>query len=264
MRILVLIKQVPMASDVSIDPLTGVIQRESGDAKLNPYDLFALETALRLAGDTQGETVVLTMGPPQAETAVREAFAMGVNEGYLLPDRAFAGSDVLATAYALSQAIGTLGRFDLIIGGKQTTDGDTAQVGPEVSEFLGIPCITSVIRIDGITAKALTLTYDTGTSNTTCTVALPALISVDKDINQPRLPSYRRMQATASQGVKRLTLKDLDDTNAAHYGLEGSATQVVRIFPPEHTTQFEIWEEAGAANHLYTLLKSEKFLQEMA
>ena len=135
MDIMVLIKQVPMSSDLGMDEETGVIKRESGDTKMNPYDLYALETAFRIREETGGTVSVLTMGPPQAEQVIREAFMMGADKGYLLTDPAFAGSDVLATSYALAQGIQTIRDFNLIICGKQTTDGDTAQVASECSEL---------------------------------------------------------------------------------------------------------------------------------
>jgi electron transfer flavoprotein beta subunit len=243
MTIVVLIKQVPLTSEVALDPKTGVIQRESGETKMNPYDLYALETALRIVQAHGGKTIALTMGPPQAETVVREAFAMGFDEGYLLTDRAFAGSDVLATSHALSQAIRTLGHVDLIITGKQTTDGDTGQVGAEVSEFLNIPCVAALMTVH---------------------VELPALIAVDKDIHQPRLPSYVRMKQTEKRQVRRITLADLPDTDRTHYGLEGSPTQVVKIFPPESNTDSESWTGENIPERLYRYLQKEKFLQELA
>ncbi|MFA6688591.1 MAG: electron transfer flavoprotein subunit beta/FixA family protein [Sphaerochaetaceae bacterium] len=264
MEILVLIKQVPLDSNVGADPKTGVIKRENAETKLNPYDLFALETALRLKELAGGIVTVLTMGPPQAEAAIREAFAMGADAGYLLTDRAFAGSDVLATSYALSQAIKAIGAFDLVVCGKQTTDGDTAQVGSECSEFLGVPCLANVQTIEVIDPGAVTLVYDAGNSFIRATVQLPVLISVDKDICQPRLPSWNRMQASKGRVVKKITLDDLADKNRSHYGLDGSPTQVVRIFPPEHETTTELWDDGDLASRLFSFLQEKKFLQELA
>jgi len=262
MRILVLVKQVPLSSDVAIDEKTGVIKRESGETKMNPYDLYALETALRLRETHGGAVLVLTMGPPQAEAVLREAFMMGADEGYLLTDRAFAGSDVLATSYVLSQGIWKLGDFDLIVSGKQTTDGDTAQVGAECSEFLGIPCVTSVQKIVAVDANSITLECDTGATVEVVRMQLPALIGVDKDILQPRLPSYLRMKKTATRPINRLTLADLTDGDANHYGLKGSPTQVQKIFPPEVSKDFVRWDSGDLALQLYHYLEDHKFLQE--
>jgi len=146
MNILVCIKQVPGTAKVEIDPVTGVMRRDTADAKLNPYDLYAVEEALALAEATGGTVTALSMGPPQAREALLEAVYMGAGRAALVSDRRFAGSDVLATAYVLSQAASRLG-FDLIICGKQTTDGDTAQVGAEMAEFLDIPHAANVLSI---------------------------------------------------------------------------------------------------------------------
>lgn len=139
MNILVCIKQVPGTSKVEVDPVTGVLKRDGIDSKMNPYDLYALETALRIREEKGGTIKVLSMGPPQALSVIKEAYSMGVDDGVLLSDRKFGGADVLATSYTLSQGVRKMGDFDLIICGKQTTDGDTAQVGAEIAEYLGIP-----------------------------------------------------------------------------------------------------------------------------
>ena len=134
MNIIVCIKQVPGTNKVEVDPVTGVLKRSGVDSKMNPYDLYALETALRIKAKVGGEVKVITMGPPQAKAVIKEAFAMGADDGYLMTDRKFAGADVLATSFTLSQGVKMMGEYDLIICGKQTTDGDTAQVGPEMAE----------------------------------------------------------------------------------------------------------------------------------
>ena len=136
MKILVCIKQVPESNKVEVDPVTGVLKRDGAASKMNPYDLYALETAFRIREEVGGSVHVISMGPPQAQQVIREAFAMGADGGTLLSDRKFGGADVLATSYTLAQGIKSCGDFDLILCGKQTTDGDTAQVGPEISEWL--------------------------------------------------------------------------------------------------------------------------------
>ena len=133
MKILVCIKQVPESNKVEVDPVTGVLKRDGAASKMNPYDLYALETAFRIREEVGGSVHVISMGPPQAQQVIREAFAMGADGGTLLSDRKFGGADVLATSYTLAQGIKSCGDFDLILCGKQTTDGDTAQVGPEIS-----------------------------------------------------------------------------------------------------------------------------------
>ena len=147
MKIIVCIKQVPGSSEVQIDPVTGNLIRDGKNAKMNPYDLFNLETALRIREEKGGTIKAITMGPPQAKAVLNEALWMGADDAMLLTDRKFGGADVVATSYTLSQGIRRLGEFDLIICGKQTTDGDTAQVGPEIAECLGIPHVAYVDRI---------------------------------------------------------------------------------------------------------------------
>ncbi|MCJ7688761.1 MAG: electron transfer flavoprotein subunit beta/FixA family protein, partial [Clostridiaceae bacterium] len=155
MEILVCIKQVPGTSNVEVDPVTGVLKRDGIDSKMNPFDLFALETALKIKEQEGGVIKVITMGPPQAKDVIREAYMMGADEGALVSDRKFAGADVLATSYTLSQGVKKMGGFDLILCGKQTTDGDTAQVGPEMAEYLGIPHIANVLKIEEIKEKSV-------------------------------------------------------------------------------------------------------------
>lgn len=245
MNITVCIKQVPGTSEVEIDEKTGVLKREGIDSKMNPYDLYAVETALRIKSDNNAAVRVISMGPPQAEAVIREAYMMGSDEGYLLTDRKFAGADVLATAYALSQGIRSLGDSDLIICGKMTTDGDTAQVGPEIAEYLQIPHVANVLRILELSDKAITIEMNMAESVEIQEVLLPCLITVEKDIYQPRLPSFRLKLKTADRPVHHITFKDLEDKDESHYGLKGSPTQVLKIFPPPAKTTSERWEGKG-------------------
>ena len=233
MKILVCIKQVPGSSNVEVDPVTGVLKRSGIAGKCNPYDLYAIETALNLAERFGGTVETLTMGPPQAKAVIQEAICMGAAGGTVLTDRKFAGADVLATAYTISQGIRKCGAFDLIICGKQTTDGDTAQVGAEVAEYLGLPNISNVLSIEDCADGRLTMRTNLDNRIVTLTAPLPCLISVDGDINTPRLPSYKIRKTLTDDAVKFLTFADFEDQNPDHYGLSGSATQVERIFPPE-------------------------------
>ena len=237
MKILVCIKQVPGSSNVEVDPVTGVLMRSGIKSKMNPYDLYALESALSLSEAYGGSVETLTMGPPQAEAVITESVCMGAERGTVLSDRNFAGADVLATAYTVSQGIKKCGEFDLIICGKQTTDGDTAQVGAEVSEYLGIPNVSNVISIDDVNDDSITVTASLDDKVVTMNVKLPCLISADGDINTPRLPSYKVKQTIPNDVVRFIPLAELDDRDASHYGLMGSATQVERIFPPEKTKE---------------------------
>lgn len=262
MEILVLLKQVPESNKVEVDPVTGVLKRSGAASKMNPYDLYALEAALRLREAHGGQVSVLTMGPPQASQIIREAYAMGADRGILLTDRRFGGADVLATSYTLSQGIRKAGEFQLILCGKQTTDGDTAQVGPEVAEFLGIPSLANVTEILSAQEGAILVRVDMGAQVETARLAFPCLLSVDKDIYQPRLPSYVRRQATKDLDILQMSLADMEDQDEAHYGLNGSPTQVQRIFPPPAQGERELWQGSGEelAGRLYGLLKKRKLL----
>lgn len=264
MKIMVCIKQVPGTAQVDIDEKTGVMKRDGVESKMNPYDLYAVETAVRFKKDYNAVVDVITMGPPQCETIIREAFMMNADNGFILSDRDFAGADVLATSYTLSQGIRKAGSYDLIICGKQTTDGDTAQVGAELAEFLGIPHVTNVCRVRELNSKSITVDLDLPQHIETVEITLPALITVEKGIFEPRLPSFKLKIATANHQIQWLALKDFEDKNKMHYGLNGSPTQVKRIFPPESHNDRTMWK--GSAEELsekiFALLKNKKFLQQ--
>jgi electron transfer flavoprotein beta subunit len=242
MNILVCIKQVPETNKVEVDPVTGVLKRNGVDSKMNPYDLYAIETALRLREKNGGSISVISMGPNQAMRVIKEAFAMGVDEGALISDRKFGGADVLATSYTLAQGIKKLGKFDLILCGKQTTDGDTAQVGSEVAEWLRIPSVSNVNKIVKSDDKSITIEMDMTDDLEVAKIGFPCLLSVDKDIFTPRLPSYIKKQETKDKEIMVISFEDLEDRNEKHYGLNGSPTQVQRIFPPDVNSYREMWE----------------------
>jgi electron transfer flavoprotein beta subunit len=242
MNILVCIKQVPGTTKVEVDEKTGVLKRDGVDSKMNPYDLYAIETALRIKEKVGGKISAITMGPPQAREIIKEAYMMGVDEGALVSDRKFAGADVLATSYTLSQAVRKLGDFELILCGKQTTDGDTAQVGPEMAEYLGIPHIANVLKIVELKENSVIVEMDMPNTIELAEVKYPCLLTVDKDIFQPRLPSYKRKVETKNREIKMIALKDFEDQNEKMYGLNGSPTQVERIFPPSSNNQREMWK----------------------
>ena len=262
MNILVCMKQVPGTSKVEIDPETGVLKRAGVDSKMNPYDLYALETALRLKEQHGGKVTAITMGPPQAEQILREAYSMGADEGVLITDRRFGGADVLATSYTLAQGIRKAGSFDIILCGQQTTDGDTAQVGPEISEWLGIPSVSWVKRILDSDGSSLTIEMEMPDCVEVAKLPYPCLITVEKDIFMPRLPSYRKKTESGGRPVRKLALDDMDDKDETHYGLNGSPTQVQRIFPPETDREQEIWGGDGAdlADRLFGKLRDLKFV----
>lgn len=259
MKIFVLIKQVPSTNKVRVDEKTGVLKREGVDSKMNPYDLFALETALRLKEEHSGSVTVGTMGPKQAQSVIMEAFYMGADEGYIFSDRRFGGADVLATGYTLSQAIRACGDYDLILCGKQTTDGDTAQVGPSIAEYLSIPhaAWASGVKAD---SRGVTVTQQLQDSIETVWMPFTCLVTVEQDIYSPRLPSLKRARELAGLEPKLMTLDDFPDRDPEHYGLSGSATQVERIFPPETGVQRETWTGNALDGRLYEHLLKRKYI----
>ena len=259
MNIFVCIKQVPSTNKVQVDEKTGVLKRDGVASKMNPYDLYALETALRLREAHGGRVTVGTMGPPQAEAVVREAYMMGADEGYVFSDRRLGGADVLATSYTLSQAIRSVGDFDLILCGKQTTDGDTAQVGPAIAEHMGIAHAAWVSRIE-VARDGVIVEQQLQDVIETVHMPFPCLVTVEQDIFMPRLPSLKTARQVVGRLVHIMGLDSFLDTDPDHYGLSGSPTQVERIFPPENDVQREMWQADRAAEKLHGLLKQWKFL----
>ena len=261
MDIIVCIKQVPGTNKVEVDPKTGVLIRDGVDTKMNPYDLFALETALSLKEEMGGCIKVITMGPPQAAEVIKEAYMMGADEGVLLTDRKFAGADVLATAYTLSQGIQKMGKYDLILTGKQTTDGDTAQVGPEIAEYLKIPHVANILKIMEIQKDHMIVEMDMPETIEVARVKMPCLLSVEKDIYEPRLPSYKRKVATKDRPIRMICLNDFKDKDEKRYGLKGSPTQVEKIFPPSANKDRQLWNGTGEelAQKMAEKLKELKF-----
>lgn len=232
MKILVCMKQVPASSQVEIDPKTGAMKRLSSETRTNPYDLFALETAIQIREKLGGSVTVLTMGPNQAEPMMKDAFTMGADEAVILSDRKFVGSDVLATSYTLAQGIRAIGAADLIICGRQTTDGDTAQIGPAIAEHLGIAHTAWVSEICEVNDKEILVRQDLTLVSQISKMHYPCLLTVDKDICVPRLPSYLLKKKTKDRPVRILHFEDLFDQDLTRYGLIGSPTMVERMFPP--------------------------------
>ncbi|MCD8217638.1 MAG: electron transfer flavoprotein subunit beta/FixA family protein [Clostridiales bacterium] len=262
MNIVVCIKQVPGTSQVEIDEETGVLKRDGAATKINPYDLYAMETALRLREQNGGTVTAVTMGPPQAEVMMKEAYMMGADDAFIFTDRVFAGADVLATSYTLAQGISAIGDFDIIVCGKQTTDGDTAQVGPAMAEYLGIPCAAWVGEIGEMDGASITVGQDFVNLKQTARMQLPCLITVEKDIYTPRLPSYRLKAASKDREVHMMTFADFKDQDKNHYGLKGSATSVDRIFPPE-THEGQVFLQGSVseiADQLTALFAERKYL----
>lgn len=237
MRVIVCIKQVPDTTDVKIDPERGTLVREGVPSIINPFDMYAIEEGIRIKEKYGGQTTAITMGPPQAQEALREAVAMGCDEGILLSDRAFAGADTWATAYTLSQAIRKIGKYDVILCGRQAADGDTGQVGPGVATQLGIAQLTYVCRIRELDPEAGTITVERllEEGREVVSAPLPCLITVVKDINEPRYPSFLGIRRARKKEYPVWTAADLvRDTgaDAARFGLDGSPTRVMRVFTP--------------------------------
>jgi electron transfer flavoprotein beta subunit len=231
LNIIICIKQVPDTAEVKINPETGTLIREGVPSIINPFDMHAIEAGLQIKEKVGGKVTILTMGPPQAENALRDAISMGGDEAILLTDRAFAGSDTWATSYILSSAISKLDA-DIIICGKQAIDGDTAQVGPEVAEFLNIPHISYIRRIEDITKSSIKVQRLMDEGYDIVESTLPVLLTVVKELNEPRLPSLRGKMAAKKAEIKKWGLSDIqaDENNL---GLKGSPTQVKNIFAPE-------------------------------
>ena len=240
MNIIVCIKQVPDTADVKIDPRTNTLVREGVRSIVNPFDLYAVEESLRLREKFGGKVLALSMGPPQADQALREVIAMGVDDGQLLSDRAFAGSDTWATSYTLAMAIRRLGGAAIILFGKQAADGDTAQVGPGVATHLNLPQITYVRRVvsaePGTAADGAggTLVAERLLENgfETVRTTLPCVLTVVKEINEPRFQSLAGLRRARKAVVGRWGAKEIE-ADPKLLGLEGSPTRVVRIFPPK-------------------------------
>jgi electron transfer flavoprotein beta subunit len=256
LRIIVCIKQVPETQDVRLDPETHTLKREGVKSIINPFDLYAVEEGLRIK-DAQGGTVtLLTMGPPQAEEALREAMGYGADKAVLLSDKAFAGADTWATALTLAKAIDKLGGADLIFTGKQAIDGDTAQVGPMLATILRIPYVAWARKVTFLGDKTIEVERLLDHGYDAVAAELPAVISVVKEINEPRVPSFKAKLKAKKEAIPVWGLADAG-VNPEEVGLTGSFTQVVKVFPPPPRGRSEVWEgqPAELAARVWTRLK---------
>lgn len=235
MNIIICIKQVPDTVEVKIDPKTNTLIREGVISVINPFDMYAIEEGVRLKERCGGKVTVITMGPPQAQDALREALALGADEAVLLSDRAFAGSDTWATSLVLSRAIEKTGDVDLIICGKQASDGDTAQVGPGIAAHLNFPQATYIRKVDTVhmdtAPKMMVVERLLEEGYEIIELSLPAVITVVKEINEPRMPSLKGKMRAKSAQIPVWTNKELG-IEPTRIGLTGSPTQVVKIFTP--------------------------------
>lgn len=259
MRIFVCVKQVPASNETLLDPVTHTIIREGTQSILNPFDAHAVEEAVQIKGRLGGTVTAFTMGIPSAEETLRRVIAVGADDAILLTDRAFAGSDTLATARTLAAAMRRRGMPDLILCGRMATDGDTAQVGPMLAEFLGIPHVSDVAEIEQADEDGCTVRKMTDDGYVRLKVKLPALLTVLREINIPRLPSVNGVLRGEKAEVSRMTREDLG-IDPEKTGLKGSATRVVGTGRPV-TTRGTIWIEGNPmeqAEKLRALLREEK------
>jgi len=241
MHSIVLIKQVPDTTEVKLDPKTGNLIREGVESIINPDDRHAVEAAVRIRDDLGGKVTLLSMGPPQAVDALSEALGMGADEAVLLSDMAFAGADTWATSSCLGRAIEKIGNMDLILCGRQAIDGDTAQIGPQVAEYLGIPQVTYVSAIESIGRRAAVLRrrIEDGFERIRC--ALPALLTVVGEVNTPRYAHMGRLiDACAEKAPIRVWNAADIGVQTRDVGLEGSLTQVIKTFAPKFKREGEM------------------------
>ncbi len=256
MKIIVCMKQVPAAATASIDPLTKTIVRTGRNAVTNPFDLYALQAAIDIHKVVGGTLTAVTMGIPAAQKVLRDAISRGADDGAILSDRAFAGADTLATSYALSLGIEKLGGADLIVCGKMAVDGDTAQIGPELAQHLGIPHVSDVSEILEIASDHIVVRRVWDDIEQEVSFPLPALITVAKGQNLPQLPTINGMLRGRAAEIPMFTAQDLQ-ADITRCGLKGSPTQVVRTFTPPVRGQAQSIEgnEAEQAGELAKIIK---------
>ena len=266
MKIIVLVKQVPDMEKVRFDREKGRIDRSSAGTEINPFDLNALETALQIGEKTNAHITALSMGPPQAEDALRESIARGAHEGILLTDAKFGGSDVKATSSILSAAIKKIGEYDLIIAGIQTVDGDTGQVGPETAGHLGIPHISNAERIVNCSEKSIEVVSSVWESLYLKRSTYPLLITVTKDVNVPRLPSFKNKMTARKAEIIKWSYEDLKNLlNEEKIGAKGSPTKVKRIeVPPVWKREGILYKDSDekAISDILSLLKDSRIIKE--
>lgn len=262
MNIVVCIKQVPDTTEIKIDPVKNTLIRQGVPSIMNPFDKNALETGLQLKDQYGGKVTVLSMGPPQAKVVLREALSMGADEAYLVTDRAFGGSDTYATSYILSQAIGKLGPFDVILGGKQAIDGDTRQTAPSIAEHLDAVRLTYILdlKVEGARVIARRQVEE---GIEIIETRFPVLCTATKESNKPRYATVKRKIASLKAEIPELTIADFPDIDKTKIGLKGSPTKVKATFTPQRTAngvQVEGDDPAQMADFLIGRLLDAKIL----
>jgi electron transfer flavoprotein beta subunit len=241
MNIVVLVKQVPNTSEVKLDPKTGNLIREGIESIINPDDRHALEAAIALKQDQGGKVTALSMGPPQAIDAISEAMGMGADEGILLTDRLFAGADTWATSSTLGKALEKIGAFDLILCGRQAIDGDTAQIGPQVADYLNVPHVSYVFDIEAVNKQSLVVKRQLEDGYERIECKLPGLLTVIGKMNRPRYARVDRLLDACREKapIKIWNAADIG-AQTKDVGLEGSLTHVIRTFAPKLQRQTEM------------------------
>ena len=239
MNIIVLIKEVPDMTKVRFDSERGVVDRSSAEAEINPFDMNALQAAVDLKNKYGGKITALSMGPPRAENSLRDAYARGADKGVLLTDRRFGGADTCATSYTLASGIKALRDYDLIICGEKSVDGDTAQVGAQVAEFLDIPHAYYVEDIKNLNKNEIEVQIENlFGSKQIRKMQLPALISVTKNVASPRLPTVKRKLKSLETEIYKYGMADLKEyITEEEAGFKGSPTKVSKIHIPKEETR---------------------------
>ena len=232
----------PDTAEIKIDPKTNTLMREGVPSIINPFDLHAIEAGLEIKDRLGGKVILLTMGPPQAESALRDALAMGADEAVLLSDRAFAGADTWATSYTLAKAIEKI-KADIVFCGKQAIDGDTAQVGPETAEFLNIPHVSYVRKIEEVKEGYIRVQRLMDEGYDVVESSVPVLLTVVKELNKPRMPSLKGKMAAKKAEIKKMGIVEIE-AEEDNVGLKGSPTRVKNIFAPETKTERRMLEGA--------------------
>ena len=253
MEIVVCVKQVPDTTEVKIDPQTNTLIRQGVPSIVNPFDKNAVEAALQLKEKHGGRVTVISMGPPQAKDALKECIAMGADQAFLVSDRAFGGADTLATSYTLASAIKKLGKVDMILCGKQAIDGDTAQVGPEIAEYLGIAQVTYAAKID-VDGENVRIEREHEEGYEVIEAKLPLMVTAVKSLNEPRFPTVKGTMKANRTEIPTWTLADIE-IDQDRIGLKGSPTQVRRIFTPPQRTQGVLIQAETAREAVATLIQ---------
>jgi electron transfer flavoprotein beta subunit len=234
MNIIIPIKQVPETSNVKMDPETGTMIRDGVESIINPLDLYAIEVGIQLKEEHGGKVTVITMGPPSASKALKEAVAMGCDDGILITDRKFAGADTWSTAYVLAEAVKEIGDYDLVLAGERATDGDTGQVGPNIAAYLDLTLGTYISKVEEVDEDKIVVERLLEEGYEKLELPLPSLLTVVKEISYPRLPTLRGKQRAKKTELPSLTAADMN-VDETKLGLKGSPTRVVKIETPKVT-----------------------------